>query len=209
MKPLVSGKNIEIFENMVDEEFFKIPEDALPDTPFIFIAIGNLIDIKGYDILIKAFNQSQKNRDAKLLIAGEGNARNKLQRLITQLEMENQISLLGSLSREDVKRLLQSSHVLVSSSLYETFGITIIEAMACGLPVLSTRSGGPDTIFTIETGLLVKPGDIDQLAGGLKTIRENYPSYNRGVIRNSCITKYGKKHAINRLLNVYMNILQN
>ena len=208
MKPLVSGRNIEIFENMVDEEFFNIPENAIPETPFIFTAIGNLIDIKGDDLLIKAFYQSQKNKNAKLLIAGEGNARKKLQRLITQLELENQVSFLGSLSREEVKRLLQSSHVLVSSSLYETFGITLIEAMACGLPVLSTRSGGPDTIVTIETGLLVKPGDIAQLAGGLKMIRENYPSYNKGVIRKSCIEKYGKKHTIEKLLNAYHETLQ-
>jgi len=160
MKPMASGRNIEVFENMVDEEFFTIPAQPVPLSPFTFSAIGTMTPIKGYDVLIKAFHQSQANTDAKLLIAGEGEERSRLQQLIGQLKLEEQVILLNSLSRDEVKNLLQSSHVLVSSSYYETFGITLIEGMACGLPVLSTRSGGPDSIVSGETGLLVKPGDI-------------------------------------------------
>jgi len=208
MKTFANGRNIEVFENMVDEKFFTIPLEPISDTPFKFVAIGALTRIKGYDILIKAFHQSHQHINAKLLIAGEGNERKDLQLLIAKLKLEDQVNLLGSLSRDEVKNLLQSSHVLVSSSFYETFGITLIEGMACGLPVLATKSGGPDTIVERETGLLVDPGDIEQLAAGMKAIRENYSSYKKDEIRMKCIEKYGKNQAIKRLLYMYSEITQ-
>lgn len=209
MKPLAVGKEIELFENMVDEKLFTIPLEPIPDKPFKFVAIGTLTQIKGYDILIKAFHQSHQHINAKLLIAGKGRERKHLQQLIEQLELENQVDLLGSLSRDEVKNLLQSSHVLVSSSFFETFGITLIEGMACGLPVLATKSGGPDTIVERETGLLVDPGDIEQLAAGMKTIRENYSSYKKDEIRKKCIEKFGKKQAIRKLLQMYSEMSRN
>lgn len=208
MMTFTHGQEIEVFENTVDERFFTMPENPIPDRPFTFVAIGSLLKNKGFDLLINAFHRSLYREDAKLLIAGIGSERDDLLRLIKSLGIENQVKLLGSLSRENVRNLLQASHVLISSSYHETFGITLIEGMACGLPVLSTRSGGPNSIVTKETGILIPTGDIEQLALGIKQIMEIYANYDRNHIRNMCINRFGSKKRILDLVDIYDSILQ-
>lgn len=161
--------------NIVNTDFFH-PIHKKPSNTFKFINIAFLEKNKNQNMLIRAFaNAFKDNSNVTLTIVGDGPEYNNLKALIHKLEMQNQIFLYGRASREEVRKLLQQSDAFVLSSKYETFGVVIIEAMACGVPVVSTdcKSGpreilAPDTDFreTAENlefakyGVLVPPLEV-------------------------------------------------
>ena len=84
--------------------------------------------------------------------------------------MSTQVEFPGLLNREEVRNIIQESHVVVSSSIIETFGVTLIEGMSCGKPVIATRSGGPEEFVTPEVGILIPTDDITALANAMKSM---------------------------------------
>jgi glycosyltransferase involved in cell wall biosynthesis len=105
----------------------------------------------------------------QLLIVGDGPARGMLQVLSERLGIASQVVFAGS--RRDIPRVLPLLHAFVMPSLYEGFGIAILEAMAAGKPVIATSVGGiPEFVKNGETGLLVNPGDPGALADAMTRV---------------------------------------
>ena len=137
-------------------------------TPFI-LTVCSLDPWKGVDVLIRAVALL---RDAgvvtRLVVAGEGPQRAFLQSLIDDLALHSQVQLVGQQSRAEVAHLLQECTTFVLASRFETFGIAVLEAMACGKPVIGTAVDG---ILEIEedgqNGLVVNPDDAPALAAAL------------------------------------------
>ena len=102
---------------------------------------------------------------------------------------------------------MQESHVVVSSSDFETFGITLIEAMACGKPVVATRSGGPEFFVDDKNGLLVPTGDRDALALALTRIRETHSSYDPESISKRCASRFGHDAILTRIERIYEELV--
>ena len=119
------------------------------------------------------------NKLYKLIIVGEGKLRTKLENQITKLELENNILLVGKKNQKQIARLLNLSKIFVLSSLTEGSPKVIFEAMACGLPILSTDVGDIRSNTSIESGYIVE-NDINSLANGLEEIINNriYDRYN-------------------------------
>ncbi|GIH75520.1 glycosyltransferase family 4 protein [Planobispora longispora] len=134
----------------------------------IVLAAGRLVPVKGYDRLLKAFAQVIAVRpDWKLRIYGEGRVSDKLVKLATKLRLHNNVVFMGSTG--DIEGELAKASIHAVSSRFEGFGMTIIEAFACGVPVVSFDCPrGPREIITSgHDGLLVPPDDVDALAAGL------------------------------------------
>ena len=130
----------------------------------VLISIGRLFKAKGYPYLIEAIKiLKSKYPDIKLLIIGEGEEKNKLETQTRELNLEKNIFFLGR--KENVSNCLNASDIFVLASLWEGFGLAIVEAMACGLPVITTNVGGiPEIIQDKISGLLVDPKDSEILA---------------------------------------------
>ncbi|MFF0249497.1 glycosyltransferase family 4 protein [Streptosporangium sandarakinum] len=150
--------------------------NGLPATPRprsrqenrIVLAAGRLVPVKGYDRLLKAFAQVvQKRPDWKLRIYGEGRSGDKLVRQSVKLRLHNNVTFMGP--TEDIEGELAKASIHAVSSRFEGFGMTIIEAFSCGVPVVSFDCPrGPREIITSgHDGLLVPAGDVDALAEGL------------------------------------------
>jgi glycosyltransferase involved in cell wall biosynthesis len=168
---------IEVLGNIVDTEFFIPGDDEMPFESFIFASVAILELRKGFDILIRAFALAFRDEPVRLRIGGSGSQRHSLEVLALDSGIADQVDFLGTLSREEVRTLLRRSNVLVSSSHHETFGVTLIEAMALGKPVVATRSGGPEAIINATNGLLAPAGDIEALAAAMQQMVRDYERY--------------------------------
>lgn len=193
-----------VIPNMVDHRIFHCRETVLSSTPFFFVSVGNLIPIKAFDILLKAFAKVKGN--AKLYIIGDGPEKVRLESLISELQLEGQVELLGQFDRSDINKIYQESHVFVLPSRSETFGVSYIEAMYSGLPVIATRCGGPESFVDESNGLLVPVNDIAALAEAMKNIRDHYSNYDPKQISKQCMERFSPKILADKLISVYSNL---
>jgi glycosyltransferase involved in cell wall biosynthesis len=130
------------------------------------LSVGRLSWRKGYKYLIDAFpSVLAEYPNARLFLVGDGDQRMPLQRHVKKLGIENYVRFLGNVSEEKLHSLYHEANVYVQPSLYEPFGITILEAMSMRKPVVGTRVGGiPEIITNGAEGLLVEPRNSLQLA---------------------------------------------
>ena len=190
-----------VIPNMVDNQSFRCFAHDKNESPFIFVSVGNLIPIKAFDKLIEAFSRLKGN--AKLYIIGDGPEHEKLKSLINKLQLLSQVELLGRLNRDEINRFYQKSHVFVLPSQSETFGVSYIEAMYAGLPVIATRCGGPESFVDESNGLLVPVNDIDALALAMLTLRQNYHEYKPKQISENCIMQFSPDVIADRIISAY------
>jgi glycosyltransferase involved in cell wall biosynthesis len=135
----------------------------------IVLFVGRLRKYKGAQYLIRAFPEILRSvPEARLNIVGDGPYRANLERLALSLEIGDRIGFLGALSQRDKVDALNQAHVLAAPSPKEGWGLTVIEANACGTPVVASRSPGlVESVRDGETGILVPHGDVPALAGAI------------------------------------------
>lgn len=188
-----SGK-VEVVNNAVDlnliEKLSREPIRLQNDinVPEI-IAVGRLSAPKGYPYLLKAIKKVVDINPVHLLILGEGEEKKELERLAKEMEISDFISFVGY--KENPYKYISNGKIFVLSSLWESFSIVLIEAMACGVPVVSTRCPyGPEEIITDGiNGLLVPFADENALAEAILKL------LNDDILRDQLI-EAGKKRAI-------------
>ena len=127
----------------------------------VLITAGRLIPLKRIDQLIKIMPQLG---DAKLIVVGDGPERNPLEKLVASLNLRNRVLLTGQVSQEEVPLYLRASDVFVLNSETEGLSHVLLEAMAVGIPIIATDTGGnPEVIEDGVNGLLVPIGDQEKL----------------------------------------------
>ena len=139
----------------------------------VILTVARLDPMKGQDVLMRAFAEVRRAQpQARLLVAGEGDFRSKLEAVRSDLGLEAAISLLGF--RADVNRLLTASDIFCLPSFHEGLPLAVCEAMAAGCPVVVTSVGGvPEVVRDDVTGWLVAPRDAAALAGRLLSALTN------------------------------------
>jgi glycosyltransferase involved in cell wall biosynthesis len=167
-----------VIPNGVDTQVFRPNRDrslraqlGLADDTALLGSIGNIRKPKAYDVLLRAARALvDRSLRFHLVIAGDcaNDLGRQLQQLSAELGVERHVTFLGL--RPDVSRILNNLDVFVLSSQTEGFSIACVEAMACGVPVVATRSGGPEQILEGEAGLLVPTGDPESLALAVERI---------------------------------------
>lgn len=141
----------------------------------VFSYLGRLKRYKGIDIVIRAFAEANLP-DATLEIAGAGDYRPALERLAASLDLGRRARFLGRISEEDKVSLLRRSWALAFASPKEGWGITNLEAAACGTPVVASSSPGiRESVRDGETGFLVPHGDTAAMAAALRRIAGSPP----------------------------------
>lgn len=177
--------NVDIIPNTINIEdiYTKMQKEVNFDfSRFTYITIGRLDSGKNHKMMIEAFDKL--DFDAQLLIIGEGELKEDLSSLINRLKLNNKVFLLGF--QNNPYKYLAKSDCFVFTSNYESFGIVLLEAMACGLPIISTDcESGPREILgkNSKYGLLVQVNDIKNLSVAMMEM------YNIEKLRNKYIEK--------------------
>lgn len=156
-----------------------------PGQPPVFLAVGRLMKQKDYPSLIRAFGQLRQKHSARLLILGEGDLRSQLTKLIHQLDLDDAIAMPGFAANPYA--YMSHAAAFVLSSVWETFGVVLVEALACGCPIISTDCDyGPREILERgKYGTLVPVRDIDALAAAMANTLVGKPHDRANLIARS------------------------
>ncbi|MGM0444449.1 MAG: glycosyltransferase family 4 protein, partial [Fibrobacterota bacterium] len=158
---------ITVIYNGCDLTFYRPAEkQAEEHRGMTFLWIGRIQQYKGIIDALKAFRRiSQDHPEAVLHIAGKGPFEEEARRWVAQHRLEDSIHFLGFISDEQKRREMQQARAVLQTSYKEGWGLTVIEANACGTPVIANNAPGLcDSVRDGETGLLYRFGDVHDLA---------------------------------------------
>ena len=172
----IPQRRIEVIYNGIDvAAFASRPADAaevrcelgLDGGDVVVIQVARLDYLKDHPTALRAIHQASSQCDrVRLLVVGDGPERPRIETEIARLGIANHVRMLGL--RQDVLRLLWASDIFLLSSISEGIPVTIIEAMAAGLPVVATTVGGvPELVLDGQTGLLAPAGDYQRLGDSI------------------------------------------
>jgi glycosyltransferase involved in cell wall biosynthesis len=170
------GRSVAVIHNGVDTDVFAprgrdaefrrslgaAPEDVL------VVSVSRLIGWKGVRVVLEALAALPER--VRYVVAGEGPEEQSLRRLASERGLGERVRFMGRVRHADLPRLLSQCDVFVQPSIgEEAFGISVVEAMACGLPVLASDNGGlPEIVVEGETGRLLTPGSVAAWRGALE-----------------------------------------
>jgi len=153
------------------------------DTENLIVCVSRLEHKNGTHDLIEAAKYL-KDLDFKIIICGDGSDRQKLEKMVEELNLKHRVFLIGDILHADLPRYVACGDIFVRPSLAEGFGIVFLEAMAAGLAVIATPVGGiPDFLEDGETGLFCEPGNPKDIAEKIKILIQN-KSLREKLIKN-------------------------
>lgn len=206
----VPKKKWKFIPNLVNTELFSRSPSRRSlhcENEFIFFAAAFLTEKKGMAYLLQAMAQRFRGGQVRLWIAGDGEDRDKLELLSRELGISDQVNFLGRLDRENMVERMSWCDAFVLPSLYETFGVVVIEALALGKPVVATRCGGPESIINDLNGYLVPVADSEQLGIAMERMLLERGKFDPVAIRQDCINRFGVNAVISSLGEVYRSII--
>lgn len=178
----------------------KVEPVAKDDNVFRVVSVGRIVRGKGFFKLVNAFYQAQIPENSELIIIGDG----PLKEFIQEDLVNHRTRLVGMKSREEIVRYLQSADMFALLSQSETFGVSCIEALSVGLPVLVTRCGGPEDFINESNGMLVPVGDMEE--AGVAISKMYLKKYDKEAIKKDCYEKYSPDAVARRLVEYYASI---
>ena len=175
----VDGGRIEVVECGMDHERYQLADPPPRAEEPLLIHLGRLRRYKSVDVVLRALARIRRKLPAtQLHVVGEGPDRPRLQALARELGLAEAVHFRGHLPREEVVRLLYRTHLFLNPSPKEGWGLTVIEANECGVPVVASRRPGLlDSVRDGETGLLATYGDDADFAAKALEILEDPPRW--------------------------------
>jgi glycosyltransferase involved in cell wall biosynthesis len=202
---------VEIVPLTVNTDRFSLRRPRSADAPFVFINVGDLIERRAPEVAIAAFVRLQQRLPGRILhldMIGEGNLRPMLEQQCRTAAIAGSVTFHGLIDNDAVAKFLsERADALLLTSRLETFGVVLIEAMVCGLPVVSTNSGGPADIVTPETGFLVPIDDVEAIADAMYQLVLRYDTFRAEPIREYAVAQFGHAAVTRRWLHLFERIL--
>lgn len=156
---------------------------GLAENDPVLLSVGRIERNKGFDVLLGALHAAREalGQRWRWLLVGTGKEEQRLRRDVAALGLDRHVVFVGALNDRELHSLYEEADLFVHPTLYEGSSLVTLEAMAHRRPVIATAAGGiPDKVFTGRNGILVPPGEVEALAGALRSAlrqREQWPSW--------------------------------
>ncbi len=208
-------KDIEVIPNFVDTEIYAPRTDCIfrkhlaPKGEKILVHTSNFRAVKRVTDTIKIFEQVIKEVPSKLILVGDGPDRSECERICRELHLCDHIKFLGK--QDGLVEILNAADVFLIPSQSESFGLAALEAMACGVPVISSSVGGlPELIKHNETGFIAEIGDINRMAKYVIDLLTNERKHKlfSGNSRKRAVESFDKSIVVPMYENYYKKILE-
>lgn len=195
--------------NLTNEDFFKpAVRHSIDNRDFVFFTLSCQEPVKGIPYLLQAIRLLTSNLgEIRLRIGGDGSEIQCYKDLAQKLHISDRVEWLGTLNREEALKEYQQCDAFVLSSIYENLPLVLLEAIACGKPIISTRCGGPQSIINETNGLLTEPGNSDSLSQALHYMVKNIHKYEEAEIRADFIKRYSRKVVCQHIMKVYEQVV--
>ena len=200
-----------IIWNFIDEDKFNI-EPVKSDSKFRILTISYPHFIKDMDTFFKSVASFCQvcNDYIEVVVIGNSSFDNLdnantvvFENLAKKHNVFSKSVFIPYLTRNEIAEILNTADVFISTSIAETFGVAVREAMLCGVPVIATKSGGVEDSINEKTGVLVDIGDHEAIATALLKIKNKELKFDANYIRNYVISQCGKTSFLNKIKNFY------
>ncbi len=162
---------------------------------FSFVVAGDLIqETKNIKGVLEAFSVILKDNNIQLDIIGDGKDLNNYKKQTMLLNIQDHVFFHGNQSNEYVFKILSKSHALILNSYFETFSIICAEALLCGIPVIATKCGGPESFLSKETGIIIEVGKNKELSEAMKKMIQYHNQYDSEKLK-----KIAEKFSVKRI----------
>lgn len=204
----IEKPDIRVIPNGINLDEWKPKEKIELKGEFNIAFWGILHPLKGVDSLIKAFSMCD-NVNVHLYIAGDGPFKKNYIELVNSLGLQDKVTFTGYLNHQSVSILAHSVDFCVFPSLYEAFGNMILEAMACGKPVITLKDGGPQDIITHgKDGFLINPRNPKEISEKINMLLRNTELIrNMGCEASKTVQKFQIKNIGEQYKKLYADLL--
>ena len=202
----LANPNYMVLPNVVDVNVFKIIPHQNAVTKIIHISCfeDKSKNISGLLESLKILKDKQTPYQAVLI--GDGMDYELMRQKAANMQLNDSVSFTGILQGQALANMLASGDFLVLSSNYENMPVVILEALACGLPVVSTKVGGISEIINENNGILVPPRDVKKLADAMQEMISKHRNYDANTLRDSIIKKFSNESVGKLLDDIYRKI---
>lgn len=200
----------------IDTNLFKPPEDKSgikeqlnwSKGKFHLLCVANLYYEKGIDLLIEAFAGLNSYPCHLHIVSAnqQSEERSRVDNIIHENNLQDQITFHPQLAQKDLVPYLQAADLLISPSRKEGFGLVVAEAIACGTPVLATRSGGPQEIVTPQNGLLVEPENPNAIQSGIEELLSKLDQFQSSKLHADIEERFSRSAKLKKLMSLYRSV---
>lgn len=202
----IKKDKIPLIYNGVDIEKYSVKDKKSEDSIIKIVHVGRFIHTKRHKLLIEAFSILLKEiQGCKLILAGDGVLKNEAQELVNRIGIQENVQFMGDYT--EIPKLLSQCDIFVLCSDWEGLPLSVLEAMAAGLPIVATNVGGiPDIVK--ENGILVPPGDVQMLAEAMLTlINDNATREHMARVSTELVKQYDIKNSSKSYEDIYIKLL--
>jgi len=207
-------KEIEVIYNFIDINKYRPTESKdfrnhiAPNGEKVLVHTSNFRAVKRVTDTIKILDIVNKQIPARLLLVGDGPERSECERLSRELNLQEEVIFLGK--QDALPEILNAADIFLMPSQSESFGLSALEAMACGLPVVSSSVGGlPELIIHNETGYIAEIGDVERMAKYVLDLLTNEKKYKTFSLnsRNRAVQNFDKDLIVPKYIEYYEKVM--
>ena len=203
------GLDFQYVPNIVDVSAFTMDHSVPKKEHFTFVHVAGMNANKNQAMLLQAFRLlAAKFPEPRLVLVGDGPLREALKKQVTDLKLSDRVHFAGHQSRQQLLRTYNESHAFVLSSFRETFGVVLIEAMSCGLPVIATKCGGPESIISESYLGELTEIDAESLSLGMEKVYLDRANRDANEIRAFAVSHFSGEFVAKQLKDIYQQVAQ-